>query len=81
MIVVIDYKAGNLYNVGNALKYLKADFIFSGLPAEIIYLIPAMTIKASVIIPATDNKYNATSARLSAMLLVLLASGLQKRLK
>ncbi len=35
MIVVIDYKAGNLYNVGNALKYLKADFIFSGDPAVV----------------------------------------------
>ena len=32
MIVVIDYKAGNLYNVGNALKYLKADFTVSGDP-------------------------------------------------
>ena len=35
MIVVIDYKAGNLYNVGNALKYLQADFIFSGDPAVV----------------------------------------------
>ena len=35
MIVVIDYKAGNLYNVGNALKYLKADFTFSGDPAVV----------------------------------------------
>ncbi len=35
MIVVIDYKAGNLYNVGNALKYLKADFRFSGDPAVV----------------------------------------------
>ena len=35
MIVVIDYKAGNLYNVGNALKYLKADFVFSGDPAVV----------------------------------------------
>jgi glutamine amidotransferase len=32
VIVVIDYKAGNLYNVGNALKYLKADFTVSGDP-------------------------------------------------
>ena len=32
MIVVIDYKAGNLYNVGNALKFLKADFTVSGDP-------------------------------------------------
>lgn len=32
MIVVVDYRAGNLYNVGNALKYLKADFVFSGDP-------------------------------------------------
>jgi len=35
VIVVIDYKAGNLYNVGNALKYLKADFTFSGDPAVV----------------------------------------------
>ncbi|MFQ5929193.1 MAG: imidazole glycerol phosphate synthase subunit HisH [Acidobacteriota bacterium] len=35
MIVVIDYKAGNLYNVGNALKCLQADFIFSGNPAVV----------------------------------------------
>ncbi len=35
MIVVIDYKAGNLYNVGNAFKYLKADFTFSGDPAVV----------------------------------------------
>ncbi len=35
MIVVIDYKAGNLYNVGNALKYLKAKFVFSGDPAVV----------------------------------------------
>ncbi len=32
MTVVIDYKAGNLYNVGNALKYLGVDFVFSGDP-------------------------------------------------
>lgn len=32
MIVVIDYKAGNLYNVGNALAYLNTNFIFSGDP-------------------------------------------------
>ena len=32
MIVVIDYQAGNLYNVGHALRYLKADFVFSGDP-------------------------------------------------
>ena len=32
MIVVIDYKAGNLYNVGNALKFLKVDFTVSGDP-------------------------------------------------
>ncbi|MCH8319988.1 MAG: imidazole glycerol phosphate synthase subunit HisH, partial [Acidobacteria bacterium] len=35
MIVVIDYKAGNLYNVGNALKYLNADFTVSGDPAVV----------------------------------------------
>jgi glutamine amidotransferase len=35
MIVVIDYTAGNLYNVGHALKHLGADFIFSGDPAEV----------------------------------------------
>lgn len=32
MIVVIDYRAGNLYNVANALKHLKAEFVFSGDP-------------------------------------------------
>lgn len=32
MIVVIDYQAGNLYNVGHALRYLKEDFVFSGDP-------------------------------------------------
>jgi len=32
VIVVIDYKAGNLYNVGNALKFLKVDFTVSGDP-------------------------------------------------
>ena len=32
MIVVIDYKAGNLYNVGNALGHLGAQFVFSGDP-------------------------------------------------
>lgn len=32
MIVVIDYKAGNLYNVGNALGYLNTNFVFSGDP-------------------------------------------------
>ncbi len=35
MIVVIDYEAGNLYNVGNALKYLKAEFVFSGDPVVV----------------------------------------------
>lgn len=35
MIVVIDYRAGNLYNVGHALRYLKADFVFSGDPAVV----------------------------------------------
>lgn len=32
MIVIIDYRAGNLYNVANALKQLKAEFVFSGDP-------------------------------------------------
>jgi len=35
MIVVIDYRAGNLYNVGHALKYLKVPFQFSGDPAVV----------------------------------------------
>ena len=35
MIVVIDYTAGNLYNVGHALKHLGADFMFSGDPADV----------------------------------------------
>lgn len=32
MLVVIDYRAGNLYNVANALKYLGSEFVFSGDP-------------------------------------------------
>ena len=32
MVVVVDYRAGNLYNVGNALNFLKAEFQFSGDP-------------------------------------------------
>ncbi len=32
MIVVIDYQAGNLYNVGNALRFLGAEFTFTGDP-------------------------------------------------
>jgi len=35
MIVVIDYKAGNLYNVGNALRHLGAEFVFSGDPGVV----------------------------------------------
>jgi len=35
MIVVVDYKAGNLYNVGNALAYLNTNFVFSGDPEVI----------------------------------------------
>lgn len=35
MIVVVDYKAGNLYNVGNALGFLGVDFVFSGDPERI----------------------------------------------
>ena len=35
MIVVIDYAAGNLYNVGHALEHLGAEFIFSGDPADV----------------------------------------------
>ncbi len=35
MIVVIDYKAGNLYNVGNALKHLGVDFVFSADPEQV----------------------------------------------
>lgn len=35
MIVVIDYRAGNLYNVGNALKYLGAEHTFSREPAVV----------------------------------------------
>ena len=35
MIVVIDYTAGNLYNVGHALEHLGAEFIFSGNPADL----------------------------------------------
>jgi len=35
MIVVIDYRAGNLYNVGNALRYLGAEFVFAADPAVV----------------------------------------------
>lgn len=35
MIVVIDYKAGNLYNVGNALRHLGADFVFTADPSVV----------------------------------------------
>jgi len=31
-VVVVDYKAGNLYNVGNALKHLGVEFVFSDDP-------------------------------------------------
>lgn len=31
-LVVVDYDAGNLYNVGNALKFLGADYVMSGDP-------------------------------------------------
>ena len=36
MIVVIDYNAGNLYNVGNALKHIGVDFTFSQDPKLIL---------------------------------------------
>ncbi|MFH1964400.1 MAG: imidazole glycerol phosphate synthase subunit HisH [Acidobacteriota bacterium] len=35
MIAVIDYRAGNLYNVGLALKHLGANYTFSSDPEEI----------------------------------------------
>lgn len=35
MIVVVDYEAGNLHNVGSALKHLGADFVFSDDPATV----------------------------------------------
>ena len=35
MIVVVDYEAGNLYNVGNALTWLGVDFVFSGDPERV----------------------------------------------
>jgi glutamine amidotransferase len=35
MIVVIDYRAGNLYNVGNALRHLGAEFVFSADPSVV----------------------------------------------
>ena len=35
MIVVVDYEAGNLYNVGNALAFLGVDFVFSGDPERV----------------------------------------------
>lgn len=36
MIVVIDYDAGNLYNVGNALRHLGAEFVFSADPDVVL---------------------------------------------
>jgi len=38
-----------------------ADFIFSSFPKETIYLIPEITIKVNVIIPAIDNRYLMTT--------------------
>ncbi|MGH9340872.1 MAG: imidazole glycerol phosphate synthase subunit HisH [Acidobacteriota bacterium] len=35
MVVIIDYKAGNLYNVAHALKYLGKEFNFSSDPAVV----------------------------------------------
>ncbi|MBI4447277.1 MAG: imidazole glycerol phosphate synthase subunit HisH [Acidobacteria bacterium] len=35
MIVVVDYKAGNLYNVAHALRHLRADFVFSADPRTV----------------------------------------------
>lgn len=35
MIVVIDYEAGNLHNVGGALRHLGAEFVCSGQPAAL----------------------------------------------
>lgn len=35
MLVVIDYDAGNTYNVGNALRRLGAEFVLSGDPAVV----------------------------------------------
>jgi glutamine amidotransferase len=35
MIVVVDYKAGNLYNVGNALHFLQVEYQFSSDPEVI----------------------------------------------
>ncbi len=35
MIVVIDYDAGNLYNVGNALKFLGVEHVLSGDPETV----------------------------------------------
>lgn len=35
MIAVIDYAAGNLYNVGNALRHLGADFVFTSDPGVV----------------------------------------------
>ena len=32
MVIVVDYEAGNLYNVANALQYLGVEFEFSGDP-------------------------------------------------
>jgi glutamine amidotransferase len=34
-LVVIDYDAGNLYNVGNALKFLGAEYVMTGDPERV----------------------------------------------
>jgi glutamine amidotransferase len=35
LIIVVDYDAGNLYNVANALRFLEVEFKFSGDPDEV----------------------------------------------
>jgi glutamine amidotransferase len=35
MVVVIDYEAGNLYNVGNALQHLGADYLLTDDPEKV----------------------------------------------
>ena len=59
-------------------KALFADFIFSSSPAENIYLIPAKTIKSSVINPIRERRFSVTVIIASAKVEISLSTGLQK---
>jgi glutamine amidotransferase len=69
MIAVIDYKAGNLYNVGNALRRLGADFVFTRDPA-------AVGQASGVILPGVGSAQPAMSS-LAELGLVPVLKGLR----